>query len=218
MILRTLTDTAARFVFVLTLAGCLTLFPAGCSDRTERFLEQNAEEADLSDIKEPDISEPGMDGTVTEAPDPVPADIYVDVCGAVVNPGVYVLPEGSRVYQAIEAAGGFAADAAPVGINQAELLTDAVQIFVPTEDELESTPVLPAGTAETAGTSDGRIDLNTAGMDELTTLPGIGESKASAILSYREKYGPFGSVEELMQVNGIKEGTFAKIKDQLAVY
>jgi len=145
----------------------------------------------------------------------------VDVCGHVARPGVYTFTEGSRIYEAIEAAGGFTGDAAVTAVNRADFLSDAMQLYIPSQEEFYGSGDIPATSSAAAGTTsssdDGTIDLNTAGMDQLCTLPGIGESKASAILAYRDKYGPFSSVEELMQVNGIKEGTFAKIKDRIAV-
>ncbi|MBQ9064580.1 MAG: helix-hairpin-helix domain-containing protein [Blautia sp.] len=149
--------------------------------------------------------------------------IYVDVCGAVRCPGVYILPEGSRAYEAILLAGGLTEDAFARAVNQAEVLSDAMQLYIPFEGEEPYTGTAVEDTVRSgedstpAETSDGRIDLNTAGMTELCSLAGIGESKASAILAYREKYGPFGSIEELKQVNGIKDGTFEKIRNQVKV-
>lgn len=133
--------------------------------------------------------------------------IFVYVCGAVKQEGVYELPEGSRVYEAVEKAGGFAENAASSQINQAEMLEDETRLYIPTIDELEEIQVQ----------SDGKIDLNTASKDELMTLPGVGESKAALIVQYREKNGPFRQVEELMNISGIKEGLFSKIRDYIKV-
>lgn len=136
-------------------------------------------------------------------------DIYVDITGAVVNPGVYQLKQGDRVYQAIEKAGGFTEDAVESALNQASLLEDGQQIVVQTYSEQEEQ-------AQEAAKS-GLVNINTADETELCTLPGIGESKAKSIISYREKNGPFTSTEQLTEISGIKEGVFEKISDMVCV-
>lgn len=133
--------------------------------------------------------------------------IFVYVCGAVQQEGVYELPAGSRVYQAIEKAGGFLENAAITQINQAEVLEDEAQIYVPTVDEL----------AEIQAEEDGKVNLNTASKEELMTLPGVGEAKANSIIQYREEQGKFQTIEDVMQISGIKEGLFEKIKDYIKV-
>lgn len=185
----------------------LTLLLSGCSDRTEDFLKTSGEPpGTLTDSAGDD---PEQDPSGRE-----PEQVYVYVCGAVAAPGVYILPEGSRVYQAVEAAGGFLPEAAQEIVNQAQPVFDGQQLFIPfleaagEETESRYIAVLP---------DDGRIDLNSASEEELCTLPGIGEAKAQAILSYREEHGSFSSVEELMQVEGIKEGIYNKIQDKITV-
>ena len=133
--------------------------------------------------------------------------IFVYVCGAVVNEGVYELPEGSRVYEAIEMAGGFTEDAAGTQINQAEILTDETRLYIPTIGEMQSEQTQ----------QDGKVDLNAASKEELMTLPGVGEAKASQIIEYREEHGRFREIEELMNISGIKEGLFQKVKDYIKV-
>lgn len=133
--------------------------------------------------------------------------IYVYVCGAVVNEGVYELPEGSRVYEAIEMAGGFTEDAAGSQINQAEILTDETRLYIPTAEEMQGRQAQ----------QDGKVNLNTASKEELMTLPGVGEAKASQIIDYREEHGHFREIEELMNISGIKEGLFQKVKDYIKV-
>lgn len=133
--------------------------------------------------------------------------IFVYVCGAVNCEGVYELPSGSRIYQAIEAAGGFCADADTKVINQAEILEDEERIYVPVIGEV----------VETESNDTGKININKASKDELMTLPGVGESRAESIIKFREKQGAFGSIEDIMQVSGIKEGLFEKIKDLITV-
>lgn len=164
------------------------------------------------------------------------AMIYVDVCGAVANPGVFQLAAGSRVFQAIEAAGGYLPEAALTCVNRAGVLTDGQQLYILTQEEMERQGLDPA---EMAGASDGqmngsagtgqntgmtaqvqqdnRININTADEAQLTTLTGIGATRAQAIIAYREENGPFATIEDIMNVQGIKEGTFAKIKDEIVV-
>ena len=164
------------------------------------------------------------------------AMIYVDVCGAVANPGVFQLVAGSRVFQAIEAAGGYLPEAALTCVNRAGVLTDGQQLYILTQEEMERQGLDPA---EMAGASDGqmngsagtgqntgmtaqvqqdnRININTADEAQLTTLTGIGATRAQAIIAYREENGPFVAIEDIMNVQGIKEGTFAKIKDEIVV-
>lgn len=133
--------------------------------------------------------------------------IFVYVCGAVKCEGVYELPCGSRVYEAVEKAGGFREDAAMTHVNQAKVLQDEAQIYVPTLEEQK----------ESQKQNDGKVNLNNAAKEELMTLPGVGEAKAESIIAYREQYGGFQAIEEIMQISGIKEGLFVKIKDYITV-
>ena len=164
------------------------------------------------------------------------AMIYVDVCGAVANPGVFQLAAGSRVFQAIEAAGGYLPEAALTCVNRAGVLTDGQQLYILTQEEMERQGLDPAemsgasdgqmngsaGTGQNTGIAaqaqqDNRININTADETQLTTLTGIGATRAQAIIAYRQENGPFATIEEIMNVQGIKEGTFAKIKDEIVV-
>lgn len=139
--------------------------------------------------------------------------VFIHVCGAVQRPGVYELPAGSRYQDAVQAAGGFAGDADVSFLNLALLLSDGEQLAVPTIEEAK----LQKETQKQSASSDGRVDLNRAGKEELMTLPGIGEVRAEAILSYRESHGAFSSIEDLMEVSGIKGSTFEKIKEKVKV-
>ena len=143
----------------------------------------------------------------------------VYVCGAVVKEGVYSLPEKSRVCDAVDAAGGLREDAAGHAVNLARPVSDGEQIYIPTEAEAEA-GTFSEGTgsseAKESGT-DTRININTAGKDELTTLTGIGPGRAADIITYRDRNGRFEKPEDLMQVPGIKEGTYNKLKDQIRV-
>lgn len=124
--------------------------------------------------------------------------IYVHVCGAVQAPGVYALPEGSRLYEATALAGGLLDTADPDGVNLAREARDGEQVRIPYIDEKTET--------------DGLVNINTAELEELCNIPGVGDAKARAILSYREANGPFTSIEELTGVNGIKEGLLEQMR------
>lgn len=141
--------------------------------------------------------------------------IYVYVCGAVRRPGVYTLNAGARVYQAIDLAGGLTENAAGTYINLAETLMDGQQLYVPCFDDTGDV-ALPEGLGK-SGQSDSRVNINTATSVELETLPGIGEGKAARIISYRENYGPFETVEDLTQVSGIGEATLDQLRDLIRV-
>lgn len=146
--------------------------------------------------------------------------IYVYVCGQVKAPGVYVLDEGSRLFEAVDMAGGILAEGDLTWINLAAVLTDGQKIYIPSAAEAET---LQTGEelSETPENSDGsleqRVNINRASKEILMTLPGIGEAKAEAILAYRQAEGRFESPEELMNVPGIKAGIYAKLKDRIAI-
>ena len=141
---------------------------------------------------------------------------FVHICGQVKEPGVYELPEGSRVYEAVEAAGGFTEEAAAEALNLAEKITDGMKITV--YDREEARTLEASGTSEGGGPgSSGLVNLNTAGKEALMTLSGIGESKAEDIIRYREESGGFKKIEDIMKVPGIKNAGFQKIKDRITV-
>lgn len=137
--------------------------------------------------------------------------LAVHVCGAVKSPGVYYLSEDSRVIEAVRAAGGFSEDASTDYLNLAAMLSDGEQVYVPTVEEAD------AGRASEKEASLQLININTAGKEVLMTLPGIGESRALDIISYREREGAFGSVSDIMKVSGIKQSIFDKICDMICV-
>lgn len=182
------------------LFACIII--GGCSHSKSVWIEEVREETTAEAVVEEQAE--ATEESVT---------IFVDVCGAVVSPGVYQLPAGSRTYQAITAAGGFLESAAAEQINQAEQLADGQQVRVYTKEELQKAPLL----SEVEGTSDGKVNINLADKDTLMTLPGVGETRAEAILNYRESNGGFQSIDELQSVEGIKEKTYEKLKDKITV-
>lgn len=140
--------------------------------------------------------------------------IYVQIDGAVKKPGVYRLPADARVFLLIERAGGLNSDAADSELNQAELLTDGQKITVLTKKELKE----QKKTADESGTRpDGKVDINKADESTLTTISGIGPSRAAAIIAYREENGPFKKTEDITNVSGIGDSTYQRIKDKITV-
>lgn len=137
--------------------------------------------------------------------------VYIYVCGAVQNPGVYQLEESARVYEAIEAAGGLRDDASQTAVNLAEKISDGQQIYVPTYDEEESILL------QKAEEQSGLININTADASKLQQLPGIGKSRADAIIAYRENNGLFTTIEDIMNVSGIKSSVFEQIRGYITV-
>lgn len=152
--------------------------------------------------------------TPLPAPTPIPARIMVYVSGAVQSPGVYELPDGARVDDAVKAAGGPTADADLARINLAKRLRDEEQIYVPRVGET-SLPVAPTGT--TGGSSGGKVNINMATVAELETLPGIGPALAQRIVDYRTAHGPFSRIEDIKKVSGIGDKLFERIKDQITI-
>lgn len=137
------------------------------------------------------------------------AEIRVYVCGAVKNPGVVSLSEGSRAEDALAAAGGFSENARRDYVNLAEWVTDGQKLYFPTLEEAESLIEQESG--------NGLVNINTADVNMLCTLPGIGESRAKDIIAYREEHGAFKSCEDIMQVSGIKNSVYSKISDMITV-
>ena len=184
------------------------LVAAGCAGKDEESLEELSVSAE---------SETEEEGAVPQEEQEPAETVYVYVCGAVNAPGVYELKKDARVFEAITLAGGMTAEAAPEAVSQARTVADGEQIYVPTvrEVQMQGSGVedIVTGNADVSG----KININTAGKEELMTLTGIGEAKAQSILDYREEHGKFGSIEDLMLIEGIKEGVFNKIKEDITI-
>lgn len=144
---------------------------------------------------------------------------YLYICGAVKNPGVYPVTQDMRIFEAVECAGGFLAGADEQWLNLASPVVDGQQIYVYTKEETQgmeqessTAPVSSEGKH-----NDSKVNLNSASREELMTLPGIGSSKADAIIQYRTDYGGFDQIEDIMNISGIKEAVFSKIKNDITV-
>ncbi len=179
---------------------------SGCNPSEETIFYENRDLPQISGsvlLQEETVEEPADDM------------IYVSIQGSVESPGVYKMPVGSRVYELINLAGGIVGTADTRGINMVTELTDGTQLFIPSlEEEPGNTAAASAGLNET---SSRLVNINTAGLDELMTLNGIGKTRAEAIIAYREKGNSFEKIEDIMNVNGIKNGIYEGLKDQICV-
>lgn len=190
------------------------IFLTGCGQENEwRTASRSADESIEAQAGTAPVSE-GTDflegeggAALQHSEDKSFSEIYVYVCGHVVTPGVYRLAADARICDALKMAGGVSDDGNPEALNQAEQMSDGQTIYVPGIGEEVSQPETTA--------DDGLIDINTADRESLMTLPGIGESKADVIIRYREEHGSFKTIEELMEIPGIKEGVFNKMKEYI---
>lgn len=220
----------ALAVFVLA-AGCFyscspggRAVPVSHSGISESLETVQAAESDKGGQMQGTESDRGGQPQMVETASVLPVQsCFVHVCGAVASPGVYELEAGQRVFEAVELAGGFAGEAAMDYLNLAEPVKDGMKIFVPTQEQvqeegLSGTPGI-AGAAGISDTEhgDGKVNLNTASKEELMTLRGIGEARAEEIIRYRQQRGGFDSIEDIMEVSGIKDAAFQKIKDNITV-
>lgn len=202
----------------------------GCGSAQEDSLlfrqEETNQEAEAAGAVLPPVETEETDREETG----LTACYVIHICGAVRNPGVYELPEGSRIMDAVRAGGGFLPEADQAACNLAARVVDGCQIYIMTQEEssLAASGLPEAGIqAENAGLSaggngggtadDGKVNLNTADAGSLKTLPGIGDSRAAAIITWREENGRFDRIEDIMKVSGIKQAAFEKIKDKIKV-
>ncbi|MCR5227038.1 MAG: ComEA family DNA-binding protein [Eubacterium sp.] len=180
---------------------------------------ENVSETTSADSKNASAEETTEDNSETT--------VTVYVCGAVVNEGVYELPDGARLSDALMAAGGYDANALHGYVNLAKLVEDGERVYFPDYQEFEELGLVPmsgesstGASNETAGdsiSSGGKVNINTADAEQLKSLPGIGDTKAADIIAYREEHGSFGSIEDIQNVNGIGESTYNRISSYITV-
>ncbi|MFQ9464381.1 MAG: helix-hairpin-helix domain-containing protein [Gallintestinimicrobium sp.] len=200
-----------------------------------REVESNAGDTDQNRKAEPSAG--STDRTeLSDASSEETKTLVVHICGAVSAPGVYELPAGSRIIDAVEAGGGFLPEADEACCNLAEEIVDGCQIYIMTKSEscadgqtekkagIQTSPDSDMQTTDrnvrsnsATALENGLVNLNTADVAALMTLPGIGESRAKAIISYREQHGAFAQIEDIMKISGIKQAAFSKIKDKITV-
>ncbi len=201
---------------LLILGGCSHSSYLECSGNSEEDLMEEEKEIESDDeTAKEEMSEEQVSSELQT--------IFVQAAGAVRVPGVYELPQDARVFEVIEKAGGLAKNADDSSLNQAQKLTDGQKIYVYRKDEIQKQPS-DSGTSQTVvfneipdNTTDGLVNINTADAAQLMTLSGIGESKANAILSFRQENGGFQSIDDLKMVSGIGEATFEKLKEHITI-
>ncbi len=196
--------------FVTAFSLCMSM--VGCGRKATVVIEESqvAEKAPTGELV---TTEAGFDAAETE--------VFVYICGAVEVPGVYNMSEASRVCDLIEAAGGFSEDAKTDYYNQAELLYDGEKIYIPTVEEYEllydSINPSTQSSTEEGISEDGKVNINYADASQLQQIPGVGETKAAAIIAYRESNGAFSAIEDITNVSGIGDATFENMKDYITV-
>lgn len=190
-------------IFIILVCGILWFFAGGQNKR------EDDENVDI--FAEQSVSEGEKEAQEQK--------VYVHITGAVKKPGVYIFDGKPRVIEVVEKAGGFKKDALKSSINQAEMVEDGAQIVIESKKDKKKEAATEGDRDSAGGQQDnaGLLNINTATKEELMTLTGIGESKAMAIISYREENGDFGKIEDIMNITGIKTGVFDKIKDQIKV-
>lgn len=202
-----------RYYLAAGLLGMTILFAAGCTGQNNTTYSLKGE----LPLAEEDISG-GADSTARNADSDT---VLVHICGEVRTPGVYELTADSRICDVLLLAGGFTADADTEAVNMAAGIEDGMQIVIPTETDRtqEMTGNSSDRTGETAAgkTESQLVNINTADKETLMSLPGIGAGKAEAVIAYREAGGVFKDIKDIMLVDGIKEGVYAKIKDKICV-
>ncbi|MEK5173373.1 MULTISPECIES: helix-hairpin-helix domain-containing protein [Heyndrickxia] len=142
--------------------------------------------------------------------------IIVDLKGEIVNPGIYEANNGERVQDLITKAGGFSKNADKLKVNLAQKVKDEMVIYVPKIGEEINVSLFDEGVG-TINNSEGKVNINSANKDQLQTIPGIGPSKADAIIEYREQKGEFKKIEDIKNVTGIGEKTYEKLKDSISI-
>lgn len=197
----------------MLLATLLTAMICGGCQRTQQEVIWQIETEDMQEQSQQDNSHTEVTAEMPEI------HVCVYLCGAVAEPGVYELAEGSRLYEAIELAGGLKPEADATHLNLARVLLDGEQILVMTTEEVEKLQESGSFTYDVnhQDTQQTLININTATKEQLMTLSGIGEGRAEAILQYREEKGTFQRIEQIMEVSGIKNALYDKIKDKITV-
>ncbi len=189
------------------------------------MLGQQASRTNVGPNGTPQTGDPGGHDLQQHAPAPGPhAIIFVHVLGAVRNPGLFELHDGARVIDGVAAAGGLTETADQGGANLARILSDGEQLYIPHLGEAQpgappdgGSSAGPPGVGTGAGVVGGKLNLNTAGIAELDTLPRIGPAMAQRIVDYRDANGRFSSVDDLRNVTGIGDKTFEALKDLVTV-
>lgn len=203
-----------KIINILGLAIVMLLSLTACGSKgiLVETMEEEGTEAVFGEI-----SANASDSDAADTEDVVASEdtITVYVCGAVVQEGVYELPAGSRISDALLMAGGYDENALHGYVNLAERLEDGERIYFPDYQELEELGIVPISTTESS--ESGLVNINTADAEMLKTLPGIGDAKAADIIAYREEHGAFSSIEDIKNVSGIGESIYNRISSGITV-
>lgn len=213
-----------KLIFTIAFFGATGIFYSCNRSGEETNVVFNTKDKELENTSKPvasDAMQATSEPVTTPTEQPSKKAGFVYLCGAVVKPEVYEFTPGERVVDVVKAAGGFTKDAAKDMVNLARELVDGEQIYIPTMEEVKSENVtnkdVTTGNTLDSSVDTGKINLNTATVEELNTLPGIGEAKAKNIVKYREANGAFSSIEDIMKIEGIKAGVFDKIQEYITV-
>ena len=198
-------------VLLFVIFSFLGLFGCQRNESVDLLIELELEYETLAEIANEELDKEDNDMSYKS--------VFVYVCGAVVSPGVYELPSTSRVFEAIDLAGGITEDAAPEYINLARVIQDEERIYVPNNDDVENDNYINNRLfdkkQDSSNENAGKVNINQADIERLMTLTGIGPSKAKSIIDYREQYGLFKQPEDIINVSGIGLATYEKIKDEI---
>lgn len=197
--------------FLILFATGFLLFQHHSDTSEQPVMYQNAQESAQNDRS---------DNGTEETADSTDTECAVYIAGAVRNPGLYRYKGQARLNDAIEAVGGFTKNASKESVNLARFLSDGEQITVPTKQEVTKEKSREnRKTAEKGNSSNASalVNINEASSEELMTLPGVGQAKANLIIEYRTEHGSFEKKEDIMNISGIKEGVYNKVKDLITI-
>lgn len=219
-----------KFLLPVLISGIILMFIfTGCgkTDSDKIYVNTKEDSTVLRGIDEKSsIGESGNTDNKESEELPITDDgyVYVQVCGAVNKPGVYKVKSTLRVFEVIDVAGGVTEEAETNVINMAKPVMDEMKLYIPAKDEVDAEgyeytdyDLNLEESEDISPEDDGLVNINEAGEEELMTLPGIGEAKAGAIIAYREENGAFTDISEIMNISGIKQAAFEKIKDLIKV-
>lgn len=199
-------------ILVLGTIYCISVLAKKDKEAIEYYNYQTVNEESLYSASE-------NDNKIISSNNNQNSKIYVYICGCVKKPGVYPCAEGTRVYEIIDMAGGLTEEAYVQALNLADIVEDKDKIYIPDMESFQNQENLSDNSIDIKDSSkkSSLININTASLSELITLPGIGESRARDIIEYRTQYGKFNIKEDIMKISGIKEAAYSKIKDYITV-
>lgn len=207
------------FIGLITIVLIIGIYNRIKSDKIDNtnFISESIEETDIKDLDE-DNSKENSKNDIEEDKKEIVEEIYVDISGCVLNPGVYKLDVSKRVIDAVDKAGGFCDNVDTRSVNLSQKLQDEMKIYIYEKDEeVDNSINSSIGTMNILSeNSNSKININNASLDQLMTLPSIGKTRAEEIINYRET-NKFNTIEDIKNISGIGEKTFEKLKDKITV-